>query len=254
MSSTDIVKADILPPDIAGVGLEDVDASDMSVPRLKIVHQEGKFQDSLSNEKFDEVEVVLLGLVKQRLMWDVEVEDDAKPLCKSTNFDSGNPGENFPWGASGLVQADFAGGLALPCENCKLKDWGSHPRNDSPWCSEQHVYPLLMKVDDVWAPSILTIQKTGIKPSRTYLSSFVRTKKPLFTKITKLSLDTNKRGSVVYSVPKFAAVGETEPGDWPEFAQQFLSLRSWLQNPPRRDDDDATVTPTSSSDDDDVTF
>ena len=107
---TDIVKADAsLPADLAGVGLEDVDAGDITVPRLKIVHAEGVFQDNLSNAKFAELNVILLGLVKQRLMWDVEVEDDAKPLCKSADFDHGIPSDSFPWEASGLVKAALTG-------------------------------------------------------------------------------------------------------------------------------------------------
>lgn len=216
-----------------------IDSSDLTVPRLKILHKEGMFEDSLSNEQFATIDVITLGLVRQRVMWALDVEDDAKPLCKSRDFEFGTPGDDFPWDASKLSKADFSDGK-LPCENCHLKEWDTHPRGKTPWCTEQHVYPLLMSVgEDAWSAAILTVQRTGMKPSKAYISSFVRAKRPLFTKFTRLSLEQNKRGSVFYSVPKFQVLGDTDPANHAEYGEQFLGIRHFLMTP--RIEDDAVV-------------
>lgn len=220
-------------------GLEDFTNEDMVMPRLTILHQEGVFQDTLSNEKFGELEVVLLGLVKQRILWPPEMEAEKKPpLCKSFNYTEGRPdGENpsrFPWKASGFAMADHVDGEnppVLTCEGCALKEWGSHPKSDTPWCSEQHVLPLMMSVGGGFSPAILTLQRTAIKPSKAYMTSFARSQSPLFVTTTKLSLSVQRRGTVTYSVPIFARGTATEVEDHPEFALTYRRIRDYLTTP-----------------------
>src|SRR5690606_25228480 len=83
-------------------GLEDVDASDLSMPRLQIVHEDAVWEDSLSNERFESLDVILLGLIKQRVLWPSEMgEESSAPLCKSYNHTQGFPGEGFTVQAKG---------------------------------------------------------------------------------------------------------------------------------------------------------
>ena len=99
----------VVPYDDSNVGLEDVGVGDVVIPRLRIVHDEAMFEDNLSKAKFSTMKVVLLGLVKQRIFWDDNVEDDDKPLCKSPDFEHGfpnvDPGQRktFPWAKSNFT-------------------------------------------------------------------------------------------------------------------------------------------------------
>lgn len=234
---------DVAVPDDVVEGLEDFDSkTDAQMPMLRIKHDSGQFVDGLSGETINEpgeaVEVILLGLIKQRVLWAAEVSDDAKPLCKSYNFTEGVPDEDtFPTKASGFTRDDVDSGV-LACVDCKLKDWGSHPQRDTPWCSEQHTFALLVKTGDGWSPALLTVQRSAIKPSKQYLTSFARAKTPLYTVVTSITLDQRRRGSVDFSVPKFVRGAETDQDDWPAYAATYRGIREFVQTPRSRDDDE----------------
>jgi hypothetical protein len=215
-------------------GLEDFDTTDMVMPRLSINHQDGVFEDNLTGERHDKLRVVILGLIKQRILWGTEVNAGDRPLCKSYDFQEGIPDlKKFPWETAEFDPADAEGG-SLPCATCKLKEWGTHPQRDIPWCSEQHTFPLLMEVDEgqYAAPAILTVQKSAIKASKSYLTSFARSKTPVYTVVTELSLSPQKKGTVKYAVPHFVKVGNTEREEWAEFADHYRSIRSYITTPP----------------------
>lgn len=220
-------------------GLEDFDSNlDAQMPILRIKHDSGQFVDALSGETINEsgeaVEVILLGLMKQRILWASELSDDAKPLCKSYNFTEGVPDEdNFPKKASGFTSDDVDGGM-LPCVDCKLKEWGSHPQRDTPWCSEQHTFALLVKTGDGWSPALLTVQRSAIKPSKQYLTSFARSGTPLYTVVTSISLDQRRKGTVDFSVPKFVRGAETDSDDWPAYAATYRGIREFVRTPQSR--------------------
>ena len=241
------------------IGLEDMDASDLVIPRIRIVHTEGMFEDSLTGEKFPELRCILLGVVKQRIMWHATVDDGDLPMCKSPDFEHGFPltisdkqpkDKMFPWAKSNFKPeafppADGINGLVtLPCNSCVFQEWD---RGDwkVPPCAEQHTFPLFYTTDDglSWSPGLFTVQKTGIKPSRTYLSSFASAKRPTFTVETKITLGMNTRGSVTYSVPKFVKAGESDRTQWKEFQDTYRRIRALIRQAPRNaeGDDDAPV-------------
>jgi hypothetical protein len=239
-------------PDENYTGLEDFDPNkDAVVPRIKIDHAKGVFVDGQTSQEFHPFTVVLLTLVKQRILWEPEQNDDAKPLCKSYDFDTGFPDvTTFPWKESHLsfddatAQAQAAGleRVELPCQACNLKEWETDPKSGkAPWCTEQHTYPLLYQtVDDPdapWLPALLTFQKTGIKPSKTYCTPFSRTETPLFTVFTTLTLTTQKRGNVTFATPTFAKGDSTDQADWPEYRQLSWSMRQYLRTPPTAKDE-----------------
>lgn len=235
-------------PDEDNVGLGDLDGMSTSIPRLKIVHTEGVFEDSLSNKKMDTLNVVVLGVVLNRVLWDGTMKEDAKPLCKSVDNEHGFPGEDFPFKATAfdpvLMQADDFGGY--PCEACPLQEWGSNPMpgNDSPWCTQQFLLPVahLSSSGNVNV-SILTFQKSGITPTKKYLESFRREGQPAFTAFTTITLETEKRGNVTYSKPKFVMGSPTPDEYWPDFAAAYRSTRKMLttRRTARTDDDKAAA-------------
>lgn len=237
------------------VGLEDVNPSDLVTPRLTINHRDGEFVNSLTGETYsglngNHLEVVVLGLVKQRILWPPTMNsEDDPPLCKSLEFVNGRPSSNFPWSESGFSQADYTD-LALPCDSCALREWGSHPNTNSPWCNEVHTYPILLPdiinpetgAWEAWSPCLFSVKSTGIKPSRTYYTSFSTTKQPMFIVTTKLSLQLNKKSaSVTYCVPQFSRGTTTDPDNYQEWANQYRSIRTWLHTP--REIEETTATP-----------
>jgi hypothetical protein len=237
-------------------GLGDFDSSDMVMPRIGIEHSEGVYVDNLTGEKHETIEVVMLGLVKQRIMWHPDMDDKSEgPLCKSVDGKFGNARGGFVWADSGFEKTDDP----LSCGDCKFAKWG----NDTPPpCSEQYTIPLMMPgaEGEFDAPAIITFQKSGIKAVKKFLTAFKRSNKPLFTARTKLTLDVRKRGSVTYSVPSLARVGDTEPEDHSMFAENYRTIREYLhsaEDTPAEDAEKPVGTSdvdNSHNDDDDVPF
>lgn len=224
------------------VGLEDFDdTTDMVMPRLTIVQKEALFKDGLTGEQYDALSVVWLGLVKQRILWSPEVGSNDGPLCKSLDFNTGFPqgtdvekerdGHLFPWKSAGFAPADHPD-LVLPCEACRLKEWGSNPKNDSPWCSEQHVIALLMETEPgvFEMPALLTLQRSNIKASRAYLTSYRAKKQPTFVAQTHMSLTLQKRGDVEYSTINLVRGAATDPELHPDYATRYRAIRDTISS------------------------
>lgn len=217
-------------------GLEDFGPQDQVMPILRIDHDTGRLKDTLSGVEYEELTVILLGLIKQRVCWPPDVAAEAQqPLCRSYDFHQGHPhpplengAEVFPWEAAGFTVTR----QPLPCSSCKLKEWGSHPkRGDVPWCSEQMTFALMIPHEDGPIPCLMQLQRSALKPSRQYLSSFSNSQQPLFTAYTKITLDAKKMGSNRYSVPKFMNAGATEPTMYPLFSTTYRGIRDYLQTP-----------------------
>lgn len=240
-------------PDLAATGLEDIGVGDVIIPRLTIKHNDGLFEDNLSKATFGTLKVVLLGLVKQRIMWDDEVDEGDKPKCKSPDFEHGFPNNDptvradkqFPWAQSNFDPANFPaesglnGLVTLPCASCIFKEWDKGDWKQPP-CNEQHTFPLLYSPDEgeSWQPALLTVQRTGIKPSRQYISSFAQAKTPMFTVFTEISLTQQSRGTVRYCVPTFKRSETTDRNAWGTFAEQYRQIRDFIRQPPRRQEED----------------
>lgn len=241
-------------------GLEDFDMEDAVIPRLTIVHKEGEYKDSLSGEQFGKLNIIILGLVKQRVLWHHTLDEGDWPMCRSHNHDEGIPNESddqpkdkrFPWDKSGFEKKDFTenenGNILLPCSGCALKEWKSHPDGKKPYCAEQFALPILMdpKGDgELWVPSIFTVQKTGLRPLKTYLTSFSRSKSAAFTVVTEIGLDMLKKGTTDYSVPNFKTVGATDEENWREYSVAFRGMKEFLIQEPGSRVEDVEIEPSS---------
>lgn len=251
--------AEFDPSEFGDVGLEDIGAGDVVIPRISINHTEGRFKNNLTGEEYDTLNVVLLGMVKQRIFWSDDVEDGEQPLCKSPDFKTGFPqmkdslpaDKKFPWDDSNFALADYSanlinGHVALPCEKCVFSQWGKDKNGKStpPPCNEQHTYPLLyVDEDNNYVPALFTVQKTGIKPSRSYVSGFASSRTPLFTVHTTLGLQLQSRGSVKYSVPVFKRSDATDRSFWQDWATQARQIREFIRQPPRNTEDIADSEP-----------
>lgn len=258
-------------PSVDGaMGLEDVDASDLSMPRININHDEARFVNSLTKMEYPSLTVIMLGLIKQRVMWPEKLETGDKPRCKSPDNVHGFPRigdsipntKKFPWGASNfeISQAQPVevppsdeypegwksnGYPVLPCQSCRFAKWGRDEdgKNTPPPCSEQHTYPLLYMAGDAddpeWTPAIFTVQRSAISNSRKFINGFAQARKPMFTQYTGLTLTMESRGTNEFAVPQFRLMGPSDRNSWGEYANSLRTVRTFLRQAPRAQEDDA---------------
>lgn len=246
-------------------GLEDFDTRDLTMPRLSIDHADGVFKNSQTEETFDNLTVILLGLHKSRIMWGdlSDGPDGDPPLCKSPDTVHGFPNidtelpasKQFPWEAQNVFQpSDLEtiplddGRQTMPsvgCKTCHFKEWNTDPSGKRPWCSEEWTFPLLYQDpldSESWVPALFTIRRSGIKPARAYTTPFAAKKTPIFTVATELGLDVNKRGMVKYCSPTFKKIAKTDPAAWPDYFDNLKSAKLFLaQFPMPRTGDEPVV-------------
>lgn len=235
-------------------GLEDFGVEDLKLPRLNIDHEKGGYCDSLAPEiAYPKIDVIPLGLVKQRVLWPAIMDDSTKkkPMCRSVdnsvgfpNTTSTDPLEAFPWQATGWNPNDFpkdtAGRTQLPCSTCRLATWGSHPDGKKTWCSQQHAIVLLYAPEGS-EPSMLalfTAQRSSINVSKSFFGSIHRQQLPAFAIRGQWGLTAQMRGKNKYYVPTMVASGRTDQGLWPMYQQNYLQVRGYVTRAPRSDDDD----------------
>lgn len=221
-------------------GLEDFEVSDQVLPTIRINHArtEGPcYEDALSGQQYENLVCVLLGLIKQRILWPPELSNDkASWLCRSYNFTEGHPtrgntdsAKNFPWEAAGFTPTEEG---TLPCANCKLKDWDTHPSRNAPWCSAQYTFAIMLLNDKgQFFPSLLQVQRSALKPANMYISSFANRSEPLFTVFTELTLSVERKGTNTYGVPKFTQRDATPEDAQQLFAQNYRAIREYIQTP-----------------------
>jgi hypothetical protein len=227
-------------------GLEDTDASDLAMPIYRIDHDNGLFVNGLTGESFGEFDAVILGRLKQRILWPKEPGDSGDaPMCRSADFKTGIPraeawvqvqpksnnltaqkASGFDWPT---VEA-AAEGSGLPCESCNLKEWGQD--RTPPWCNEQWTMPFA-RLDDEGDPilGVISFQRTGLKPCKSYVSAFVQAKSPLYTVVTRVKAIVQQRGSVSWVVPSFQRLRESDSTQWPLYSKSLLEVRTYLTTP-----------------------
>lgn len=209
------------------VGLENVGSDDLSLAIIRIDHEENKFLDSLTGQHYDELDGVILGLLKQRVLWDPDQDSKAPLLCKSRDANVGNPREEFPWEEYRKHGGqEVAGSETIACGSCSLAKWGTHPKNDTPWCSLQYAFPFAFGTDEQVA-GLLTVQRSSLKGAQKYISAFVRDAVPLFAFKTKITLNGNRKGTVKYSTPNFIR-GEAieDPALFRAWSDQYTQIKA----------------------------
>lgn len=246
-------------------GLEDLKATDISFPRIRILHDEGVFMDSVTKRKSAVLDCIIIGMVKQRIFWDADADlDESEPLCKSPG--EANPRDpnsrmlgfpnihgkedfRFPWEGSNFDpddwQPDDNGVVRLPCDACAYAQWRKNPKkkdkNDPPLCNEQYTLVIMYRMDDEdqYIPGIFTVQKTGIGPAKAYLGAFKQRQQPPFLTYTSVTLNEGIKGGRKFQVPQFEAVqgAKTEREEWAGFAKTFGAIREYVTVEPRVRDD-----------------
>lgn len=232
-------------------GLEDIEESDLTIPRITIDHEGGVFVDSQTNERFEEFDCIMLGLVKQRVLWPPTPGAEGEgPMCRAVNFTTGAP-DPAKWvvkhnGVTAVAQSGFtfdeveAGNLS--CANCGLKEWESHPNNSTPWCNEQFTFPIIRILDDgAMAPALISFQRTGLKPCKSYVSGFKQSKRPLYTAVTRITAVHQKKGTVEYVTPSFSKVSDSDPSEHPSYSRSLSQIRTFITTPRTFEDQEVSV-------------
>lgn len=234
-------------------GLEDFDPQELRIPAVRLNGKNATFVDTLTDIEMPEIEVVILGLNRQRVLWAPEMSPESKgPLCRSLEGATGTPDlDNFPWKAAKLTprlfittEEDPDSGVPvktltnkIPCAECNLKEWETNPKGTgTPWCNEQYVFGILLKREtedgeELWTPGILPISRSGIKNANKYMMVYKMSQAPPFVDFTRLTLKQMTRGSVDYAVPEFHRLGKTDKADRAFYTQSHYQIRNFLQTP-----------------------
>jgi hypothetical protein len=230
-------------------GLEDFIETGTRYPRLKFVHDEAVFMDDLDEWKTEVLDVILLGVVKQRIMFDKEVRDeDMKPQCKSLdgktawpNFaQDGDPRDVFPWAESHLDQSQLTvvgDKYSLSCDICPFSQWGGKGKGSKPpRCSEAMNVPCLYYRDGQWVAATINFQRSSMGAAKSYISRFAKGHVPTFSQMTRITLNSNKRGTVTYVTPNFTTTGPTDSAAYGQYAEMFGEVRDYLRT--QQDDEE----------------
>lgn len=249
----------------SNVGMEDVDASDLKMPRLKIDGKTATFEHSISNANLGPaIDVIVLGIIKQRTFFPLQTAGkNVPPFCKSNDYESGFPTDpykspkdgGFPWSASGFNPQNFPedaelGRVVLPCERCQFKEWREKTFEDNgrPRCQTMHTYALMLWDGTDYSPALLSIKSSGLTASGSFISTFATKQRPFFTATTRITLTPAKQGDVDYAIPKFIPDLDrmTDQSKWDSYVEQATSIRDLVRKPPRpfeKDDEGNVVAP-----------
>ena len=228
--------------EFAGIGTEGLDVGDFGIARWKIDHNEGLFVNNQNEFAYAALDVILLNLVKQRVFFPKETDEEhSDPLCKSNNFSDGYPGEGFPVEASGFTVDMVESGNPLPCASCAFKDWGPRKANGKatpPPCKELFTFTFLALNEEVEnVPGIISLKGTSIGPAKKYISQFVQRKWPMFVQGTRITLEPNLYMGRKYYVTKLVGLEKQNPDNFREYADVAISAREYLSKPPALQED-----------------
>lgn len=235
----------VLPEGIDGdLGLEDVGIEEIPTPRIRIRHRHGVYKDSQTGVETPVFNAIILGLVKQRVMFSKVVKGDADdvPQCKSVNYQLGMPNVDpqsrnlFPWADSPWNPNEVSidpgtGRVLLQCTACPFKDWtGPYGNQEPPACNE--VWNLVIMYDPYGngqaQPAFLAIKKTGLKNVRAHIAKYKQSKTPMFVDVVQFSLEEQIRGDNAYQMPVINVIGQTDPSAYLSYAENFKALRGFI--------------------------
>jgi hypothetical protein len=166
--------------------------------------------------------------------------EDRKGIpCKSPNGIVGVPSLSFPWELSNFDIQDypqkFQGFRELSCETCKFKEFDTDLKGGkAPACSEQYTLPLFYNLpgSDVYRLAIFSVQKTAIKPTKTYLTQFQREGRATYTNVTHIRLNKVGSNNRYWSLPEYEKGSNTPSVSYVKLSQFFRTIREIITSPP----------------------
>ena len=244
-------------PDAAGT-LDELHDDEIPTPRIVVDGKTCQFVNSDTSERYDDLEVIILGLVRNRVMWDRNAtpRDGMTPLCRSNDAVTGRPNisddipvkEQFPWKKSNFTRSELpvepnTDQPLAPCKDCVFAEWGND--NERPPCDERLTLPVFYKDSfGKWATGILTFKGAGFRATTRYLGAIKARKQQSFMFRTKITLEPQRSGEVDYATPKFERLGLSDPGmverdgkkiaqNWIDSFNAFEQIKDFLRRAPR---------------------
>lgn len=236
--------------------LDEITPEDVPTPRLRVIPDEGVFENADTGERYEELVCIILGLARSRVFWPPEMEEDSVPFCRSQDAKTGYPNveddvpvkKQFPWKRSNFDRADLpvVEGTDQPiiqCAECIFSKWDDENGRPAP-CSEVLNLPVFYQDRyGVMNAAIVTFKRSGFRPTMRYLGAMKQAKQSPFMYYTTIRLEPRKRGEVDYSVPKFVKGEMTERGEgnenWIYYHKVWQQIREFMRRPrSRRSEED----------------
>jgi hypothetical protein len=231
-------------------GLGELEQGEGGISRITIDHKTNTFTDKATGEMIsgeDGLECVILGLVRQRLMWPLKQDTGDVPQCKSPDSTHGFPltdpekpaSKRFDFAKAGFNESQAmipnpqTGVVMVACDQCQMKEWGAQ-KGDKPQCSEQFTLPILYRSGSgELVPAVISFQRSALRATKSYLGKYKAMRSPSFVNFTRIKLSRQTQGTVEYSVPGFMQEGSTPADDHMEYSETFRNLRGYLKELPR---------------------
>ena len=77
-----------------------------------------------------------------------------------------------------------------------------------------------MTTASLLSPGVISFQRTGLKPCKSYVSGFVQAKSALYTVVTRLTAVLQQRGSVKWVTPSFQRLRDSDPTQWNDYSRR----------------------------------
>ena len=213
-----LVEVPAIPESLAMAGLEEVDRSDLILPRVRVIQPTSKLEGNpgqlhynLTGEAVDAIHAVLLKMTKSRVCWDKD-NLGADPLCASD--DAKTP------------RSQYADIYSDACASCPMAQWGVESDPSTPPACRLVFNFLAADLDHDDAIFVIGLGATSVKHAKKILSVFTLKRKPLFSQpvmvqAVKAESDKGKWYEVVIT-PN----GGSRQFDWRPYAAMYQAYQA----------------------------
>ena len=210
----ELVEVPAIPEALAMAGLEDVDRSDLILPRVRVIQPTSKLEGNpgqlhynLTGEAVDAIHAVLLKMTKSRVCWDKD-NLGADPLCASD--DAKTP------------RSQYADIYSDACASCPMAQWS----DDAPPACRLVYNFLAADLDHDDAIFVIGLGATSAKHAKKIVSVFMLKRQPLFSRPVmvqpvKAESDKGKWYEVVIT-PN----GSARQFDWRPYAAMYQAYQA----------------------------
>lgn len=209
-------------------GLEDVDQSDILIPRLGLCQalspqkrkshstyieglKEGDLFNTVTNQIYGpELDVILLFFFKNRIKY-FDIDAGGGIDCISANGIDG--GRISPDGCSVCKYSMFGNGEEIV----------EGEKQDAPSCTMYH--NLMSFVPTDYTPIAISFKSTGLKVTKQLLAQIRMSRLPMYAKRYKITVSDAKKGDMEWFEKKLTSVGFVDADTYKQMEGHFESLK-----------------------------
>jgi len=211
----ELIEVPAIPESLAMAGLEEVDRSDLILPRVRVIQPTSKLEGNpgqlhynLTGEAVDQIHAVLLKMTKSRVCWDKE-NLGADPLCASDD-----------------AKTPRAPVYSKTCADCPMAQWGVESDPSTPPACRLVYNFLAADLDHDDAIFVIGLGATSAKHAKKIVSVFMLKRQPLFSRPVmvqpvKAESDKGKWYEVVIT-PN----GSARQFDWRPYAAMYQAYQA----------------------------